>query len=115
VLAGWHGVLVVPVLQERHLRKFGEIRLEVGKLNARNNSKLMTLYCVVAVQHVPTGGYETTITGPGIPDAGLSYWFDSRDEAYSFVDNLNLSFRESKRLAKWRKSYIRRHLLAARA
>ena len=72
----------------------------------------MALYRVVAVQHVAAGGYETTISGPGIPAAGLPYWFDSKDEAYVFVENLNLSFSEAKRLAKWRKSFARKRILA---
>ena len=68
----------------------------------------MEQYRVVTFQDAASDGYETTIAGPGIPASGLPYWFDSKDEAYIFVENLNLSLSEAKRLAKWRKLYLRK-------
>jgi len=73
---------------------------------------LMAPYRVAAVRNVQPDGYETTIVGPGIPATGLSYWFGTLDEADSFVQNLNLSYSEAKRLSKWRKLYERKRLVA---
>jgi|HubBroStandDraft_1064217.scaffolds.fasta_scaffold286457_2 hypothetical protein len=62
----------------------------------------MALYRVVSVHQAATGGFETTIHGPGIPTEGVIYWFESRDEPHFFVENLNLLYAASKQLAKWR-------------
>lgn len=64
----------------------------------------MGQYRIAAIQYLADRGIETTISGPGISAAGVPYWFGSQDEADSFVENLNLSYAEGKRLAKWRKS-----------
>jgi hypothetical protein len=72
----------------------------------------MTLYRIVAIQQLAPQGFEATICGPGVPAAGVAYWFESTTEADGFVQNLNLSYSESKRLAAWRKSQPHRRIPA---
>jgi len=67
----------------------------------------MAYYRIIAVQRIPTGGFEAMIDGPGIPAGGVRYQFDSEDEAHSFIENLNLSYIEAKRLTGRRKSQLR--------
>ena len=70
----------------------------------------MAIYSVVAVRPSASGGMDVTIDGPGIPVGGVVYWFDRKDEANSFVENLNLLYADAKQLAKWRQSRARRRL-----
>lgn len=49
------------------------------------------------------------VGGPGIPRPGVSYWFSTEKEVVCFIENLNLSYSEGKRLSSWRK-----HLLCRR-
>lgn len=67
----------------------------------------MVHYRIIAVQRIPNAGFETIIDGPGIPAGGVRYQFDSEDEAHSFIENLNLSYIEAKRLIGRRKSRLR--------
>jgi len=57
------------------------------------------------------GGFEAIIAGPGTSAEGVRYWFETEREAYSFVENLNLSYREARGLARWRKSHRRKQNL----
>ena len=70
----------------------------------------MAHYRIIAVQPIPTSGFETIIDGPGIPAGGVRYQFDNEDEAHSFIENLNLSYIEAKRLTGRRKSQLRRQI-----
>jgi hypothetical protein len=70
----------------------------------------MTLYYVLAVHSCSSGGFDITIGGPGIPIDGIDYWFDRKDEANSFVENLNLLYADAKQLAKWRESSTRKRM-----
>ena len=70
----------------------------------------MAHYRIIAVQPIPTSGFETIIDGPGIPAGGVHYQFDNEDEAHSFIENLNLSYIEAKRLTGRRKSQLRRQI-----
>ena len=72
--------------------------------------KRMAIYSVVAVHPSADGGIHVTIDGPGIPVGGVVYWFDCKDEANSFVENLNILYSDAKQLAKWRESRARRRL-----
>jgi hypothetical protein len=65
----------------------------------------MALYSIVAVRPSAWGGFDVSIGGPGIPGEGVVYWFDHKDEANSFVENLNLLYIEAKQLATWRESH----------
>jgi len=70
----------------------------------------MATYSVVAVHPLASGGIDVTIGGPGIPLRGIVYWFDHRDEAHVFVENLNLLYADAKQLARWRESRIRKRI-----
>jgi len=67
----------------------------------------MEPYSVVDVRYPASGGIEIIISGPGIPSAGVPYWFTTADEVHSFVRNLNLSYKEAKTLATARKARSR--------
>jgi hypothetical protein len=58
----------------------------------------MEPYSVVEVRHAATGGIEAIINGPGISPAGIPYWFTAEEQVYPFIENLNLSYREARRL-----------------
>jgi len=64
-------------------------------------------YIVAATNSVP-GELHATISGPGIPARGIYYCFTNDHEAYSFVENLNLSYAEAKRLSTCRQERTRR-------
>jgi hypothetical protein len=68
----------------------------------------MNHYQLTAFHQVATGGLECSIAGPGIPTTGIHYWFRTEQEAQTFVENLNSSYIEAKRLASWRKSIQKR-------
>ena len=70
----------------------------------------MGIYSVVAVHPSASGGIDVTIGGPGIPAGGIVYWFDRKDEANSFVSNLNLLYTDAKQLARWRESRAQRRM-----
>jgi hypothetical protein len=70
----------------------------------------MAIYCVLASNPSASGGFHVTIGGPGIPIGGIDYWFDRKDEANSFVENLNLLYADAKQLAKWRESRSRKRI-----
>jgi hypothetical protein len=74
----------------------------------------MAHYRIITVQRVPTAGFETTIGGPGIPAGGIRYRFDSEAEAHSFIENLNLSYSEARRLMGWRKAQLRNQIRVSR-
>jgi len=63
----------------------------------------MGTYRIVALRPVENERFEAIVDGPGIPRDGVSYWFTSENEVESFVEDLNLSYIEAKRLASWRK------------
>lgn len=65
----------------------------------------MGKYRIIAVEPLEKGGFEARIHGPGIPAPGVLYWFATEPEAHCFIENLNLSYFEGKRLLKWRKSF----------
>ena len=73
----------------------------------------MAQYHIVSVDQAATGGFEVTISGPGIPASGVIYWFDSENEPYSFVENLNILYAGSKEAAKWRESKVRKRTAAS--
>ena len=64
----------------------------------------MGKYRIVALEQFKKGGLEIRIAGPGIPAAGVTYWFARQEEAHSLIENLNLSYFEAKQFIKWRKS-----------
>ena len=70
----------------------------------------MAIYSVIAARPSASGGIDVTIGGPGIPVDGVVYWFDRKDEANSFVENLNLLYTDAKQLAKWRESRARKRI-----
>ena len=70
----------------------------------------MAIYCVLALHSSSSGGFDVTIGGPGIPTGGIDYWFERKDEANSFVENLNLLYADAKQLAKWRESRARKRI-----
>ena len=74
----------------------------------------MSQYRVVSVYQAAIGGFEAMIGGPGIPAAGVTYWFDSENEPYSFVENLNILYTSAKEARKWRDSNVRKRLGASR-
>ena len=65
-------------------------------------------YCITNLDEALNGGFEATIAGPGTSAGGVRYWFETEQEVHAFVENLNLSYREAKGLASWRKSRHRR-------
>jgi hypothetical protein len=73
----------------------------------------MGKYRIVTMEQSERGGFETRISGPGIPSSGVVYWFENEPEAHCFIENLNLSYFEGKRLLKSRKSFPERMKAAA--
>ena len=74
----------------------------------------MKKYRIVALEQFKKGGLEVRIDGPGIPAAGVMYWFAAREEADSFIENLNISYFEAKQFTKWRKSVLEPMKLSGR-
>jgi hypothetical protein len=62
----------------------------------------MAKYSISTVQYLEDHSVSVTITGPGIKPAGVEYWFQTLQEAHSFVENLNLSHWYSKLLSQTR-------------
>ncbi len=73
----------------------------------------MSIYCILAFHPSDDNGFDVTIGGPGIPIGGIDYWFDRKDEANSFVENLNVLYADAKQLAQWRKSRVRKRIIRA--
>jgi hypothetical protein len=70
----------------------------------------MAIYSVLVIRPCASGGIDATIGGPGIPAGGIVYWFDRKDEANSFVENLNLLYADAKQLARWREIRARKRI-----
>jgi hypothetical protein len=70
----------------------------------------MGAYRIIAGQRSAVDGLDYIIGGPGIPPSGIRYWFASEDQAKSFIENLNFSYGEAKRLAKLRKAGPKRRV-----
>lgn len=68
---------------------------------------MMSPYRVLAARSLENAGVETMIGGPGIRSQGVPYWFSCEQELHSFMENLNISYSEAKRLARWRKAQVK--------
>ncbi len=62
----------------------------------------MAHYSVIRIEECGDHTLIGTVSGPGIGPSGTDYWFRTLDEARSFAENLNLSYRESKLLVETR-------------